>query len=292
MQVASLLSSQDEDNVALTQAIGAMETVLNRLTAEVPPLFEAAVLRDLAETMQALPAEHPLRDLRRIEMCLQEALPLYQAADRPVSVATIQRSIGDALNDQGRFDESLAYFEESIKGLLAQEYTRDEAAWVYSAFANALDNLGRTEEALAAYTQALTLLPETSPLLRNRAEALINARRLDEAERDLARAVELDGNEDSSYLWFRRAQLAVARGDSLLADQMLDEVLKRNPAEDVAFMRAQSSWLRGDMQAAREGLRHAFGAANAGERLAMRRELLGLFAEHPDLPDITDADFL
>ncbi len=284
MQVAALLSQRSEDETALERAIEAMEALLNRLTATVPPLFEAALLRDLAETLSALPAGHPMRRPERIESYYREALPLYRAAERPLSVAFIQRSLGDTLLDQGRYDEALEPLQAAIQGLLAHERPHD-AAWALSAFAGALDNLGRIEESLGAYTQAIELLPDMPPLMRNYAEALIHAGKLDEAEAGLARAVELDGNEDSPYLWQRRAQLALARGDGALADRMLDEVLKRDANMDVAFLRAQSAWLLGNTDLAREQLHQAFRAANAGDQAAMRREWQHLATEHPRAPD-------
>ena len=292
MQVATLLSRQGEDQTVLEQAIEAMKALLERLTIDTPPLFKAALQRDLAERLQALLANHVARQLEKIEAYYREALPIYQAADRPISVAYIQRSLGDLLNEQGRYEESLEPLQAAIQGLQAREEYKGEAAWTLSSYASVLDNLGRTEEAIAAYTQAIILLPDTPPLLHNRAEALIHARRLDEAEADLARAFELDGNEDSSYLWFRRAQVAVARGDGLLADQMLDEVLKRAPSEDVIFLQAQSAWLRGDLDAAQEELRRAFDKASPGERTAMRRELERLLTDHPDLPGLSEGSIL
>ena len=287
MQAATLLSRQEEDDTALEQAVQVMETLLHRLTAAAPPLFEAALLRDLAEAMQALPSNHPTRKLEQIEAYYREALPQYQAADRAISVAFIQRSLGDVLSEQGRYEEALEPLQAAIQVLQAQERYKSEVVWALSAYASALDSLGRTEEALTAYAQAITLLPDTPPLLRDRAETLIHVRQLDEAEADLARAVELDGNEDSPYLWFRRAQLAVARGEGLLARQMLDELLKRSPTEDVMFLRAQSAWLQGNLPAAQEGLRRAFEKANAGEQAAMRRELEQLMGEHPDLAGLS-----
>jgi tetratricopeptide (TPR) repeat protein len=292
MQVASLLSHREQDKTTQEQAVQLMEDLLTRLTDAVPPLFKGALLRDLAQTMQALPANHAARDLQRIEMHYRTALPLYQAAERPISVAFIQRSIGDILSDQGRYEEALEPLQVAAQGLQEQEQTKNDAAWSLSAYASALDYLGRAEEALGVYAQAMALLPDMPPLLRNRVEVLIHLRRLEEAEADLARATELDGNEDSSYLWFRRAQIAVARGDGLLADQMLNEVLKRSSSHDVQFLQAQSAWLRGDLSAAQEKLRHAFNHANAGEQASMGRELERLFAEHPDLPALATNDLL
>ena len=284
MQVATLRCRQNYRVDAWAEATVLLETLLARLTADVPPLFEAALLRDLAETMEALPVDHPVRKLATIEMYYREALSLYEAEGRPVSVANIQRSIGDILSKEGRYEESLAFLQAAAQSLQGYEYTRKDAAWAFSAYASALDEVGRIGEAIANYTEAMTLLPDTSALLRNRSESLIHAWQLDEAEADLVRAVELDGNEDSPYLWFHRAQLALARRDGSQADQMLTEVLKRDPAMDVTLQRAESAWVQGDLETAVATLRTAFEAANPGEQAAMRRELQRMSARYPDLP--------
>lgn len=234
--------------------------------------------------MWNLPASHPARNLDEIEAHYREALPSYQTADRPLAVTRIQWALGNVLNEQGRYDEALQALQTAIDGFKGSNENKSDLAWTLSAYAGALDNLGRTEEAIAAYTEAIALLPDTPPLLRNRAETLIHVRRLDEAEADLARAVELDGNENSPYLWFRRAQLAIAQGDGSLADQMLDEVLKRDPSHDVALQRAQSAWLRGDQNAAQDILQKSLAPANPGEQAAMHRDMQRLLNEHPDLP--------
>ena len=173
--------------------------------------------------------------------------------------------------------------ETAIAGLRALEQGGGEVAWALADYASALDNLGRIEDALAAYTEAMTLLPDTAPLYHNRAESFIHARRLDEAEADLARGVELDGNENSPYLWYCRAQLAVARGDGLRAQQMVDEVVKRDASQDVELLRVQAAWLQGDIPAAQEVLQLVWEKASPGERVSVRRELGRLFDEHAEL---------
>ena len=283
MHIATLLSGQRDNPTAYEQAIEAMQALVNGLPPAMPELFRGALLRDLADTMRVLPEKHPRRKPEQIEAYYREALPLYQAVDRPISVAYIQRSLGDVLSEQGCYNEALAPLQAASLGLQAHEHTRDDAAWAFSSYGSVLDNLGQIEEALAAYTEAMKLLPDSALLLRNRAETLIHTRRLEEAEADLAHAVGLDENEDSPYLWYRRAQLTVARGDALLADQMLDELMKRDALFDVAFLRAQSAWLRGDIKAAQEGLQNALEQANEGDRASVHREMERLFAEHPEL---------
>jgi len=283
MQIASLLSRQQEDQTVLAQAIEALQLLLGQLPADVPSLFRAALLHDLADGIEALPTDHPVRKLDQIEAYYREALLAYQAAGRLLSVASIQHSLGIVLSEQGRYDAALELLQAVIQGWRGNEYHKSDAAWALTAYASVLDYAGRIEEALAAYNEAIMLLPDTPPLLRSRAETLIHARRLDEAEADLARAIELDGNEDSPYLWERRAQLAIARGDGVLADKLLDEVSSRGPSLDVIFLRARSAWLQGNINAACNELRRALDKANQEARNVMRREMEHFLNEHASL---------
>jgi tetratricopeptide (TPR) repeat protein len=283
IQIATLLSQQQEDDGALVVAIEAMQELLNGQIDEAVALFKAAFLWDLADVLAQLPAGHPLRNLKQMETCYREALPYYQADDRRRSVALLHRSLVNVLTEQGHYAEALEPLQAAIRGLRTREQDSEETAWVLSNYANVLDNLGRTEEALAAYREAITLLPESAPFYRNRAEALIHLRRLAEAEASLAQAVTLDGHEQSPYLWYRRAQVAIARGDGLLADQMLDEVVKREASFDVALQRAQAAWLQGRLEAAQETCQQEWKKANLGERAAIRREMERLFEEHSEL---------
>ena len=107
MHSAELLSHHQEDDLALEQAVEAMQALLSSLPGEQPDLFRAALLRDLADAMFALPANHSIRKIVQVESYYREALPYYQAVDRPISVAFIQRSLGDTLSEQGRYDEAL-----------------------------------------------------------------------------------------------------------------------------------------------------------------------------------------
>src|ERR1700687_2783919 len=66
MNIAALLSRQREDSTALDQGVKAMQELLSKLSADAPALLRAALLRDLADTMGALPADHPLRNIEQM----------------------------------------------------------------------------------------------------------------------------------------------------------------------------------------------------------------------------------
>jgi tetratricopeptide (TPR) repeat protein len=245
MHIAILLSRQQEDATALGDAIEAMRTLLNCLTSETPNLFKAALLADLADTLWQCPNNHPLRKLDQIEALYREALTYYQTTDRLRSIALHQRSLGWVLNEQGRYEEAAEQLQTAIEGLQTNEQYNFSLAPTLSTYANVLSSLGRIEEALVHHSAAIQLAPDAALFYRARAETLIYARKLAEAEVDLAHAVELDENENSPYLWHHRVQIAIVRGEGAHADRILDEVVKRDASFDVAFLRAQAAWLQG-----------------------------------------------
>ena len=285
MQIAILLAKPERDEETSLQAIQAMQTLLDSLPADVPALFRGALLRDLAERLLALPPHHALRNLTTIEHHYREALACYQHSERPVSVGYIQRALGELCLHQGRTEEALPLLSAALQVLRESSYERhkQDAAWIASTYADALDRLGRLQEALSAYSEAITLQPALAALYRNRAVVFIHLRQLEAAESDLAQAVALDGHEQSPYLWYHRAQLALARGDGAQAERMLAEVLQRDETFDVTFVRAQSAWLLGDLAATQQALRQACQQTDMEARRAMQRDMERLFVEHPAL---------
>lgn len=95
--------------------------------------------------------------------------------------------------------------------------------------------------------------------------------------------MQLDGDERSPYLWYHRAQLALARGNAPLAGQMLQEVLQRDAAFDVKLLQAQLAWLQGSLSTAQDYLRQAVEKANPGERTFMQLEMEHMHQMHPPL---------
>jgi tetratricopeptide (TPR) repeat protein len=237
--------------------------------------------------MYALPVGHPKRIQALILNYCQEAISLYPSDERSLPIAFLQRIQGDVLIEQGYYQEALPPIMTASETLMAQEEYQMSALALRSSFAFVLDKLARTDEALQIYDKLIESLPDVSSLLYARAETLIHARKLVEAQADLEHAAKLDGNEDDPALWLRQAQLAVAQGNGALAEQMLDEVGKQSSSFDLTLVRAQSAWLRGDMNGAQQAIQTAFDEANEGDQAAMRREMQQLFAEHPNLPALT-----
>lgn len=279
-EITAFLSRRDD--AGREEAIRRMHSLLQSLPNRPPDLFYGALLRDLAETAIALPRLHPQRNLRNIEGYLRLALPAYEAAGRSISVTRLIRQLGETLDEDGRFDEALGFLTVAVDRARHQGPVED-LAWALASYGGVLDDLSRTREAIAAFSEAVQLLPSAAPLWRNRAEILMHARRLADAEADLARAVELAGNEDSAHLWLRRAQLAIARGDGVQADSLLDEAQRRDPTLEIEDARARAAWLRGEVDRACRCLEAALVRDNPGSRAVLRRELERLFAEHPSL---------
>ena len=279
-EIAAFLSRRDD--AGREEAIRRMRSLLQSFPDRPPDLFDGALLRDLAETTIALPRLHPQRNLRNIEGYLRLALPAYEAAGRSISVTRLNRQLGETLAEAGRFDEALGFLTVAVDRARHQGPVED-LAWTLASYGSVLDDLNRTEEAIAAFSEAVQLLPSAAPLWRNRAEILMHLRRLADAEADLARAVELAGNAESAHLWLRRAQLAIARGDGVEADALLDEAQRRDPTLELEDARARAAWLRGEVDRACRCLEAALVQDNPGSRAVLRRELERLFAEHPSL---------
>lgn len=138
---------------------------------------------------------------------------------------------GRFLLGQGRGDEALSWFERAVAaapesagawfglGLVRRqrgELVEAEACLRRAAgragFPEArvllgltVEDLGRPEEAVAAWDQALAARPDWLPARRNRARVLLALGRAEEARADLERIVAADPN-----LWEERARLAAA----------------------------------------------------------------------------------
>ena len=113
----------------------------------------------------------------------EEALADFDHAitlDEKYALAIIAR--GDVYHDIGRYQEALEILHAAIRNWRSDESHKGDLAWALSSCANVLECLGWMEEALATYSEAMQLLPNSAPLFRNRAGMLIYARHLEEAE--------------------------------------------------------------------------------------------------------------
>lgn len=114
----------------------------------------------------------------------------------------------------------------------------------------ARQNLGMAAEAISDYDHALELLPRNRQLLFNKALALTDIKRYNDADTTFARLLEAYPGFDSGYLG--RARLSLLREDTVSASADLDRVLQINPkAVNAYIMRADIAINgRGDLHAA------------------------------------------
>src|ERR1700740_2494516 len=96
----------------------------------------------------------------------------------------------DALNMLGTIALQTGNFQEAAQ-TLAEALEINPNAGSYSNHGLALFELGRLEEALASYDQALVLRPDHAGTLYNRGNALLALKRLDEAISNYDRAIVL-----------------------------------------------------------------------------------------------------
>jgi tetratricopeptide (TPR) repeat protein len=197
--------------------------------------------------------------------------------------ANTLHNLGAIAEMQGHYEKAQRFYDDSLT--ISKQLDNQELCVSNLSNLGAIaETQGYYEKTEQFYSEALTLLPDNALLHRNHAQALIYARRLEEAEADLAQPAALDGHENNPYLWDYRAKIAIVRGEGFLADQLLDEVVKREASFDVALQRAQAAWLQGGLKAAQEAFEQVWENANLGERVAMRREMEHLLEEHPELP--------
>ena len=154
----------------------------------------------------------------------------------------------DALNEGflGNYDEAIDILDE----ILQNTYERFEKALrtdAFSAKATALEKLGRTDEALAAYDKAIELGPDQSHLYNNKGILLSKLDRYSEALVCFSKVVELTkdyekddeegvkGHADAlSSLAEAHSELGTTN-DQNIALKLVDESIELNPKSALAY---------------------------------------------------------
>jgi Flp pilus assembly protein TadD len=134
---------------------------------------------------------------------------------------------GTALHDQGKYDQSVAKYkqvlEKNPKNVLViykiassyfeaakyddclnfatqgSRFKSDYLPQFYLMIGNSLDKLGKTEDAISAFKQALEILPDNQLLHFNLAAMLSNTGAFEEARSHLKTALQLDPKHASSH---------------------------------------------------------------------------------------------
>src|SRR6218665_707395 len=159
-------------------------------------------------------------------------------------IATAGKLAEDALNDgidnpmvlklvagrreeEGRLEEALALLQRALAAA-------PEAIGVMNAIGLVLNRLGRFEEAVTAYGEALAREPRFAPALANRATALMGQAKLNAARADYEAAA---GTGPGNVLAANGlAALALRRGDPAEARRQAEAVLAREPGFPGAVM--------------------------------------------------------
>jgi tetratricopeptide (TPR) repeat protein len=164
---------------------------------------------------------------------------------------------GDLLADMGRWEESLAAYDQALAlAPFAQAYYKRGVAYYYlqrydealaactlaleldPTLAQAYNKRGaiyaewkRYDDALANFTYAIELDPIFEEPYTNRGATYANLQRYDEALADFARAIELDPNDAQAYTNRGFTYTALQRDDEALADFTRAIELKPNNAQ-------------------------------------------------------------
>jgi Tfp pilus assembly protein PilF len=134
---------------------------------------------------------------------------------------------GTALHDQGKYDEAVAKYKQVLDknpnsvlviykmassyfaaakyddclkfATQGSRFKSDYLPQFYLMIGNSLDKLGKTEDAISAFKQAVEILPDNQLLHFNLAAMLSNTGAFDEARSHLKTAVQLDPQHASSH---------------------------------------------------------------------------------------------
>ena len=104
-----------------------------------------------------------------------------------------------ALKDQGRLDEAVEYFKQTI-GIDRQ------FAEAYNNLGNSYIKLGKSKEAITQYKMALSISPDSPSVLVNLGNALAKRCKLEEALLHYGEALRLNPGYDEAQLNFLSTQ--------------------------------------------------------------------------------------
>jgi tetratricopeptide (TPR) repeat protein len=151
----------------------------------------------------------------------------------PLDRAHILLNRALAREQQGSRRDALADFNVAIDlGVLAPE----ELSQAMFDRGVTLDELGRTDEAIADYSQALKIAPAFAPALNNRANAERRLGRLPEAKADYEASLAAD-NPDKEYPYYGLGEVAEAQGDAAAAAEDYRKALAANGSYRLAAQR-------------------------------------------------------
>jgi len=141
------------------------------------------------------------------------------------------------LMNAGVAHERLGRNEEAVadftQALAMKTLSREDSVRAIYDRGVALDALGKTKGALADYAAAIRLKPNFAPALNNRANAYRRLGRLAEAKRDYLAAL-ASGDAAREYSYYGLGQIARQQGDFVAARDYYRKALDANPAYALA----------------------------------------------------------
>ena len=166
---------------------------------------------------------------------------------------------------QGMFDWDWPAAERTIRRAIEFEPNRVDARYVYALLLMAM---GRLTDAVAEMDVAARLDPLSAQVHSTYGRVLHRARRFEEAERHLRRALELEPRSEQTYT--RLAQVLAQRGDTDSALALLDkaESIAGASSELVVGARARTMALAGRADQARRLLKGIADGPDRAEVLA------------------------
>jgi tetratricopeptide (TPR) repeat protein len=218
----------------------------------------------LAEAEALLGPSHALAAERRRLGSGESALPRKSQARTPWE----RYLLGRALLRSGALDAAAVELDEAVAA-------QPDGFWPNFYQGVCAYKRGRHAEAVAAFRVCLALAPGSAPCYHNRALALRALGRVQEAERDCDRALELDGGLAAA--WVSRGLLRYKKGDLKGAVRDLERALAAGADPALAhYNLALVEQRRGDRRAALLHLEKALGhRPSHGPARALRARLVG-----------------
>ncbi|WP_430613813.1 tetratricopeptide repeat protein [Flavobacterium sp. JP2137] len=131
-------------------------------------------------------------------------------ADRGNVLAGIEKAM--SLNAAKRYEEAIA-----VSKAVLEEHSEGNFKTLYVTYANALDHLNRTDEALLIYDRGIERFPDFYQLYFNKGIAYSNSKRYDEAVRCFQKSFLLNPNHGSSLNALGVLEMQTNRIASILA---------------------------------------------------------------------------
>jgi tetratricopeptide (TPR) repeat protein len=233
---------------------------------------------NLGNAYSDLPVGDRADNLQKAIECYQRALAVEHLA--PWSRTRYLRNLGGACSEAEDYASAIAAYRRAI------DLTPDDP-WLFNALGGVYSRQQRHEQAVQAYTAALSVVPagaDEALLLRNRAEAFIRLDRLGEAEKDYERARALA--PDHLYTHVRLGQLALAREEYAAVVEHYSAVIDREPEAGFYFDRGLAYLALGRPDEAVADYQAAMSCADADTIAGALEKLDEFAAARADLPGL------